>query len=67
MKLCTLCFCLLILGFGCRNSAGPDSSQGTWELIRNAGTGYFQALSFADRNNGWAIIFSGDVYRNENM
>ncbi len=56
-----LCIGLLVLSAGCSRLTGPDPTLSEWKLVREAQTGYFNGLWFADRNNGWAVGDSGRV------
>jgi len=61
MKKVILLLILVEAIIGCENSTAPNSPQGEWSLVGNAPRGYYNAIYFVDRNNGWVVGDSGRI------
>ncbi len=55
-------FIVLLATNGCEQHITSNSPPTDWSLIGSVGPGYYSAVSFVDRSNGWAVGDSGRIF-----
>ena len=58
-----IAFVILLATNGCEQSITSNSPTTGWRLLSSVGPGYYSAMSFVDRSNGWVVGDSGRIFK----